>query len=353
MISIEPATLAHAPALQTLFEDRDVTEHLAFPEPYPPGEMARYITTAIAGRQAGTRYVFAVIEPDGQPSGIALLKDVDARAGTGELGYAFGRAYWGGGRATAAADATAAFAFETLKLKTLRAVCGAMNLASLRVLAKLGFVEESRFDEVRTKWPEPRQQIVLRASRDAWKISRLIREELAIVPYDPRWPAQFAAEAAHLIAILPADLLGRIEHFGSTAVPGLAAKPIVDMLIEVRDLGEAQARIVPLLEAEGYDYVWRPTHGDDGPPFYAWFIRRDPISRVRTHHLHMVEAHFEHWRSLQFRDHLIAHPDVAAEYVELKRRLAAEFPRDRVAYTRGKKAFIDRITEKGTGSLFT
>jgi len=162
MISIEPATLAHAPALQTLFEDRDVTEHLAFPEPYPPGEMARYITTAIAGRQAGTRYVFAVIEPDGQPSGIALLKDVDARAGTGELGYAFGRAYWGGGRATAAADATAAFAFETLKLKTLRAVCGAMNLASLRVLAKLGFVEESRFDEVRTKWPEPRQQIVLR-----------------------------------------------------------------------------------------------------------------------------------------------------------------------------------------------
>ena len=173
MISLAPATLDHAPALQTLFEDRAVTEHLAFPEPYPAGEMARYIAAAMAGRDAGTRYVFAVIEPDGSPSGIALLKDVDAAAGTGEIGYAFGRAYWGGGRATAAADATASFAFDTLKLTTLRAVCGAVNLASLRVLAKLGFVEERRFEEVRTKWPEPREQIVLRASREAWESARL------------------------------------------------------------------------------------------------------------------------------------------------------------------------------------
>lgn len=177
MITVVPATLAHAPALQTLFEDRAVTEHLAFPEPYPPGEMARYIAAAIAGRAAGTRYVFAVIEPDGRPSGIALLKDVDTAAGSGEIGYAFGRAYWGGGRATAAADAMASFAFETLQLTSLRAVSGAINVPSLRVLAKLGFVEERRFEEVRTKWPEPREQIVLRVSRDAWQRSRQVSRQ--------------------------------------------------------------------------------------------------------------------------------------------------------------------------------
>src|SRR6266851_175795 len=126
------------------------------------------------------------------------------------------------------------------------------------------------------------------------RIERVVREEIAICPYDPRWPESFRAEQEHLRACLPADLLGRIEHFGSTAVPGLAAKPIVDMLVEVSDLQATKERIVPVLEAQGYDYFWRPTHGDDGPPFYAWFIKRDSAG-ARTHHIHMVERDFEQW----------------------------------------------------------
>ena len=106
MITLAPAALEHAPILQALFEDPEVIEHLAFPSPYPPGEMARYLAMSIAGRAAGTRYVWVTIEPDGTPSGIALLKDVDRAAGIGELGYAFGRRYWGGGRATAAVDSS-------------------------------------------------------------------------------------------------------------------------------------------------------------------------------------------------------------------------------------------------------
>ena len=88
----------------------------------------------------------------------------------------------------------------------------------------------------------------------------------------------FRREKEHLLSCLPTDLVGRIEHFGSTAVPGLAAKPVVDMLVEVADLEATRARIAPVLEAQGYDYFWRPTHGDDGPPFYAWFIKRDPAT---------------------------------------------------------------------------
>ena len=178
-------------------------------------------------------------------------------------------------------------------------------------------------------------------------VRRLVREEIEIVPYDATWPARFRQEREHLLACLPKDLVGRIEHFGSTAVPGLAAKAVIDMLVEVTDLAATRSRIAPLLEAQGYDYLWRPTHGDAGPPFYAWFIKRDRPGGVRTHHIHMVEGHFcEHWDRLLFRDHLIAHPAVAAEYQALKLRLAEESARDRVAYTAGKTEWINRVTER-------
>lgn len=179
------------------------------------------------------------------------------------------------------------------------------------------------------------------------RIQRVVREEVEIVPYDPAWPELFRREAEHLKSCLPPGIVRRIEHFGSTAVPGLAAKPIVDVLVEVADLQEARARIVPVLESQGYDYFWRPTHGDDGPPFYAWFIKRDPRTGARTHHIHMVERHFaEHWDRLLFRDYLIEHSQVAREYESLKRRLATESARDRVAYTRGKTEFLVDVTER-------
>ena len=178
-------------------------------------------------------------------------------------------------------------------------------------------------------------------------LKRVLSEPVAIAPYDPRWPELFRQEKDHLLACLPEGLIRRIEHFGSTAVAGLAAKPIVDMLVEVTDLEATKVLIAPVLEAKGYEYFWRPTHGDDGPPFYAWFIKRDPRSGARTHHIHMVEGHFaEHWDRLLFRDYLIDHPKVAREYEALKVRLASDSSRDRVAYTRGKSEFIVRVTEE-------
>ena len=182
------------------------------------------------------------------------------------------------------------------------------------------------------------------------RIRRVTQEDVAVVPYDPRWPELFRREKEHLLGCLPSDLVRRIEHFGSTAVPGLAAKPVVDMLVEVTDLGTTQARIAPVLEAQGYDYFWRPTDGDDGPPYYAWFIKRDSGTGVRTHHIHMVEPGFvEHWDRLLFRDYLIKHPRVAREYQALKFRLASAHPNDRVAYTEGKTEFVARVTAQAKG----
>ena len=190
-----------------------------------------------------------------------------------------------------------------------------------------------------------------KAETDEQRVQRVLKEEIVIVPYDSRWPGRFREEEMHLRAVLPPELLGRIEHYGSTAVPGLAAKPIVDMLIEVTDLDATRARIAPILEGEGYDYFWRPTFGDTVPPWYAWFIKRDLRGGARTHHLHMITRGREfadHWRALLFRDSLRAHPDVAGDYGALKARLAAEHAHDRIAYTRGKSEFIAKVMEKLT-----
>ena len=119
------------------------------------------------------------------------------------------------------------------------------------------------------------------------KIARVVKENVAVVPYDPCWRDMFLQERRHLLSCLPADLLKRIEHFGSTAVPGLTAKPIVDILVEVTSLDETRIRIAPILEAQGYDYFWRPTWGNDTPPFYAWFIKRDNTGK-RTASMSLV-----------------------------------------------------------------
>ncbi len=171
------------------------------------------------------------------------------------------------------------------------------------------------------------------------RIQRAVKEDVDLAPYDPAWPGIFEFESEHLRAYLPAGLVRRIEHFGSTAIPDMTAKPIIDILVEVASLEETKTRIVPVLERKGYDYFWRPSWGDDVPPWYAWFIRRDARGR-RTHHIHMVERDFEHWERLLFRDYLIEHRDVAEQYGALKIRLAREHVHDRIAYTRGKTEFI-------------
>lgn len=166
MIVLEPIAPAHAAVLQPLLEDPAIAATTPFPHPYPAGGALEYIHEAMALVAAGTRYVFAVCESGGRPIGVTLLKDVDRTAREAELGYWIGRPYWGGGRATAAAEATVEFGFGTLGLETLTAVCLVENPASLRVLAKLGFVETGRLLWDLPKWPEPRPCLVMQLARE-------------------------------------------------------------------------------------------------------------------------------------------------------------------------------------------
>lgn len=174
-------------------------------------------------------------------------------------------------------------------------------------------------------------------------VQRATSESVEITPYDPAWPVAFARERDHLRACLPPGSVGRIEHFGSTAVPGLAAKPIVDMLVEVRSLKEVRETFAPILEAQGYEFFWRPSWRDGVSPEYTWFIKRDALGR-RSHHIHMLTASSPEWERLLFRDYLIAHPETAREYGALKQRVAMASG-DRRAYADAKTDFILRVTE--------
>jgi GrpB-like predicted nucleotidyltransferase (UPF0157 family) len=177
------------------------------------------------------------------------------------------------------------------------------------------------------------------------RIAELVKEEISIVPYDKGWIKMFNDEAGYLKEILPSEIVKRIEHFGSTAVKGLSAKPIIDILVEVSSSEETKKLIVPLLEAKGYEQFWRPSFGDDGPPYYHWFIKRNSKG-YRTHHIHMVEAGSELWDRLFFRDYLRQFPEERKRYDELKRKLSNEYPADRIKYTEEKSSFIISITKK-------
>lgn len=182
------------------------------------------------------------------------------------------------------------------------------------------------------------------------RIKKVVQEEIEIVPYDPMWPRMFEIEKIHLLSCLTQNIVKRIEHFGSTAIPGLSAKPIIDMLVEVTCLEETKKIVVPILTSQGYEYFWRPTWGDDIPPYYAWFIKRDGEGN-RTHHIHMVERDFEHWERLYFRDYLIEHPEIMKQYEDLKTSLARKFYNNRIAYTNAKTEFITRVTQLAKKSM--
>jgi GrpB-like predicted nucleotidyltransferase (UPF0157 family) len=164
------------------------------------------------------------------------------------------------------------------------------------------------------------------------------RDPITILPYDPSWPDAFEQQRARLEPALLPWLTGPVEHIGSTAVPGLAAKPIIDMMARI-DSYDADG-IEPTMTALGW--VHAPEPGDAEARKWSFCC---PDAAWRTHHLHIYENSADVWpRLLAFRDHLRTHPEAAAEYAELKRSLAAADAHDRPRYRAGKAPFIERLS---------
>ena len=169
-----------------------------------------------------------------------------------------------------------------------------------------------------------------------------IHEEVVLQVYNPAWPLQFAAERERLLALspqLPARLID-LQHIGSTAVPGLDAKPVIDMLAGVESMAAAEALVAPLC-ANGYT---TSAEFNASLPDRKWLMRW--AEGRRTHHLHVVVHGGEVWtQRLRFRDALRSNPALAARYAALKAELAAKHPHDREAYTEAKAAFVQAASE--------
>jgi GrpB-like predicted nucleotidyltransferase (UPF0157 family) len=156
-----------------------------------------------------------------------------------------------------------------------------------------------------------------------------------IVDYDAAWPVLADEELCRVKEAL-GDVAVRLEHVGSTAVPGLAAKPVLDLQLSVAAI-EPRGRYVEPLEALGF--LFAP---DPESPGYHFFGK--PPDRPRTYHLHVCEAGSEHeLRHLAVRDFLRTHDDEAARYAALKRRVVARHPQDRLAYIEGKDEYVSAL----------
>ncbi len=158
-----------------------------------------------------------------------------------------------------------------------------------------------------------------------------------IRPYDPVWPLLFDEERERIDVAIHA-FISSIEHIGSTAVPGLAAKPVIDILIGAHSLAEAPC-FIPPLQALGYIYI---EELEKQIPERRYLQKVGPAGH--THQLHIAETSSSFYREhLHFRDVLRAHPELAQEYAELKFRLARQFRNDRLGYTEAKNDLIQKI----------
>jgi len=174
-----------------------------------------------------------------------------------------------------------------------------------------------------------------------------VKRSVEIVDYDPKWPVIYAKEKDRILSKIGNKIIS-LEHVGSTAVQGLGAKPIIDIMVAVRRLSDAEECIKPL-RSIGYEYF--PEHEKEIPE--RRYFQKGPEGIPNKHfHLHMVEQDSDfRQKQLLFRDYLRLHPNVAEQYCKLKRELARKYVSDREAYTEAKTSFIESVITEARSAL--
>ena len=170
------------------------------------------------------------------------------------------------------------------------------------------------------------------------KMKRTGNEDVHLVDYDGAWSQQFTEMAAWLRRHLGARIALSVDHIGSTSIPGMPAKPVIDILVEIPSFREAKPHVLPLLDSETWEYWWHDDH--------MMFIKRDGFMGQRRYHVHMMPRGHDREARLAFRDHLRSHPEDASRYAALKQQLARSHRKDRERYTEAKSAFVSEIVSK-------
>lgn len=184
-----------------------------------------------------------------------------------------------------------------------------------------------------------------RVAHDGSRWSNADEDRVELREYDPRWPAEFEKEAKAIRTELGPTLAYSLEHVGSTAIPGLAAKPIIDVVLVVADRARWRELVAPL-ERIGYSH-W----AENPDPNRMFFVKgMPPFGSGRTHHVHVLtgEARDD---MVGFRDLLLEHPEEAQRYGEVKRQLAKQFERDRDGYTAAKADFVREILQRAPSDV--
>ena len=181
-------------------------------------------------------------------------------------------------------------------------------------------------------------------THDGQRWSNADQDRVDLVDYDAAWPAMFQAEAARIRSAIGALRAFDLEHFGSTAIPGLAAKPIIDIMVIAADQSRWPSLVEPI-QRLGYVF-WAENPRRDR----MFFVKgMPPFGERRTHHVH-VRTPVDASAALVFRDYLRGHPEDLSRYASLKRELAATRATDRDAYTDGKARFVEEIVRKATAT---
>lgn len=246
-----------------------------------------------------------------------------------EIAYRLLPEYWGKGYGTELAKALVNWGFTHLEVKKLIAVTHPNNIASQQVLKKTGFI--------------PTGKMLWHTGQEVLRFEMFRSDAIELVPYDPMWPTMAAQEITRLQQALPAQHVLDIQHVGSTAIPGLLAKPVIDIQIAVDSLAAVKSQAIEALKQLGYVF-W-----DENPdPTRLFFAKgMPPFGKKREAHVHIVEPESPHWRDkLQFRDYLSTHPETKEAYVQLKQQLEVQYRYDREQYTQSKTTFVQEVLAK-------
>ncbi len=245
-----------------------------------------------------------------------------------EIAYRLHQKFWGQGYATELASALIAWGFEHLRVNKLVAFVHLENLASRRVLEKAGMVYIGQMKY---------------QNKDVFGFEIYKSDSIELVPYNTQWPKMAEAEIKNLQEALPKKHILDMQHVGSTAILGMHSKPIIDIQIAVDSLETVKQTAIDALKNLDYQY-W----AENPEPERLFFVKNmPPFGEKRTHHIHIYEPTSHHWQEkIRFRDYLLAHPDTALAYQNLKMELAALYKYDREKYTQAKTKFIHEVLNK-------
>lgn len=235
--------------------------------------------------------------------------------------------------------------FEELELHRLEANIQPENTRSIQLVKTNGFRYEGfspRYLKINGEWSGHEHWAITAEDYIADSLSVLKKDHVNIVPYNSEWPLIAQTEIEKIKSVFPADAIIDIQHVGSTAIPDLSAKPILDIQIAVLSLEVIKLIAVPLLQKLGYEY-WAA----NPDPKRMFFVKNmPPYGEKRTHHVHIFEKNSDHWcNKLLFRDYLRSHTDLAKEYERLKIKLAQENLYDREKYTDEKSDFVNKVLQ--------